>query len=206
LILKTIQIKKPQQQRSKAKFDAVLEALPRVIAAKGYKKTTTAEIALEADISVGSLYDYFSSKEAILIAYLDQHLDNALDHVAYYAEHSVLDWQAVLKELVRVGVQFANQHKIILQTLFIETPELLTAFNLQQSKQKTLDIAASFASNKAIKINHNNIDLLLYSITNIVLGFQFRLALLGDGQFSEDAITDELAEIISAYLAPHLLS
>ena len=87
--MKEIIINKPQQIRSKAKFEAVLQALPRVLQELGYHKTTTARLAVEADISIGSLYDYFSCKEAIFIAYVDFELEKALEEVGFQARHSI---------------------------------------------------------------------------------------------------------------------
>jgi AcrR family transcriptional regulator len=59
--------KRPRQERSEATVDAILEAAARVFATEGYDAATTNRIAEAAGISVGSLYQYFPSKDAIAV-------------------------------------------------------------------------------------------------------------------------------------------
>ena len=59
--------KRPRQERSEATVDATLEAAAREFASEGYEGATTNRIAAAAGISVGSLYQYFPSKEAIAV-------------------------------------------------------------------------------------------------------------------------------------------
>jgi AcrR family transcriptional regulator len=64
----------PRQERSRATVEAILGAAVDVFAARGYARTSTNHIARRAGISVGSLYQYFPNKDAILTALLDLHL------------------------------------------------------------------------------------------------------------------------------------
>ena len=58
--------KNPRQARSAQLVKLILEAAIRVLAREGARRFTTARVADEAGISVGSLYQYFPNKEAIL--------------------------------------------------------------------------------------------------------------------------------------------
>jgi AcrR family transcriptional regulator len=58
--------KKPRQVRSKVTVEALLGATARILVREGYAGTSTSKIAREAGVSVGSLYQYFPSKEAIV--------------------------------------------------------------------------------------------------------------------------------------------
>jgi AcrR family transcriptional regulator len=57
--------RKPRQQRSRATVDAIVEAGFICVSELGITGTTTRHIAERAGISVGSLYEYFSNKQAI---------------------------------------------------------------------------------------------------------------------------------------------
>jgi AcrR family transcriptional regulator len=59
--------KRPRQERSQATVDAILEGAARAFIADGYAGATTNKIAELAGISVGSLYQYFPSKDAIAV-------------------------------------------------------------------------------------------------------------------------------------------
>jgi AcrR family transcriptional regulator len=58
--------KQPRQVRSTRLFADILEAAARVLARDGARRFTTARVAEAAGVSVGSLYQYFPNKEAIL--------------------------------------------------------------------------------------------------------------------------------------------
>jgi len=58
--------KKPQQVRSTRLVADILEAAIRVLTRDGAHRFTTARVAEAAGVSVGSLYQYFPNKEAIL--------------------------------------------------------------------------------------------------------------------------------------------
>jgi AcrR family transcriptional regulator len=59
--------KRPRQERSHALVEAILDAAGKVFIARGYTAATTNRIAEAAGVSVGSLYQYFPSREAIAI-------------------------------------------------------------------------------------------------------------------------------------------
>lgn len=68
----------PRQERSQFTVDAIFEAVARIVATQGEGALTTNRIAELAGVSVGSLYQYFPSKDAILLAMLDQHCDRVM--------------------------------------------------------------------------------------------------------------------------------
>lgn len=65
----------PAQARSRGTVAAILEAATRVFATRGYAATTTNHIAECAGVSIGSLYEYFAGKDAILVALAEAHLE-----------------------------------------------------------------------------------------------------------------------------------
>jgi AcrR family transcriptional regulator len=60
--------KTPRQERSKLMVATILDATARVLVEDGFSRTTTNRIAERAGISVGSLYQYFPSREALVAA------------------------------------------------------------------------------------------------------------------------------------------
>jgi AcrR family transcriptional regulator len=64
------QPRKPRQERARETVEAILVAATHILVRKGYTRTTTNEIAEKAGVSVGSLYQYFPSKDAIAVELL----------------------------------------------------------------------------------------------------------------------------------------
>src|SRR5690349_24663898 len=60
------------QARSRAPVDALIDATARILVREGFDKASTNLIAEVAGVSVGSLYQYFPSKEALVAAVLER--------------------------------------------------------------------------------------------------------------------------------------
>jgi AcrR family transcriptional regulator len=65
--------KSASQERSRLTVDALLEATTRILIKEGYDRASTNRIAEVAGVSIGSLYQYFPSKEALVAAVIDRH-------------------------------------------------------------------------------------------------------------------------------------
>jgi AcrR family transcriptional regulator len=71
--------KKPQQRRSRVTIDTIFEAAIQVLLANGLDRITTIQIADRAGVSVGSLYQYFPNKNALLAAIVKRHVGEVVD-------------------------------------------------------------------------------------------------------------------------------
>ena len=73
--------KSPIQARSAASVDAILKATVQVLLLVGKERLTTTRVAERAGVSVGTLYQYFPNKRALLQAALKLHLEHVADAV-----------------------------------------------------------------------------------------------------------------------------
>jgi AcrR family transcriptional regulator len=62
------QRRRPRQSRSRATWDAILEAAAQVLERDGPAGFSTASVAERAGVSIGTVYQYFPDKQAILLA------------------------------------------------------------------------------------------------------------------------------------------
>lgn len=74
--------KEPQQGRSRDLVAAILEAAIRILRSEGASAFTMARIAEKAGVSVGSLYQYFPNKEAVLFRLQTEEWQQTADTVA----------------------------------------------------------------------------------------------------------------------------
>lgn len=65
--------KSASQQRSRATVSALLDATARILVKQGFDQASTNRIASVAGVSVGSLYQYFPGKEALVAAVIERH-------------------------------------------------------------------------------------------------------------------------------------
>jgi AcrR family transcriptional regulator len=78
--------KSPVQARSTASVDAILEATIQVLLEVGKERLTTTRVAFRAGVSVGTLYQYFPNKGALLQAVLKRHMDSVAEAVELVCE------------------------------------------------------------------------------------------------------------------------
>jgi AcrR family transcriptional regulator len=64
----------PRQDRSRQTVEAIVEAAARVLERQGYQRSTTNAIARLAGVSVGSVYQYFPNKAALVTALHERHV------------------------------------------------------------------------------------------------------------------------------------
>jgi AcrR family transcriptional regulator len=69
------------QARSAVTVDAILSATIQVLLAEGQERLTTTRVAYRAGVSVGTLYQYFPNKKALLRAVLERHLDEVVSSI-----------------------------------------------------------------------------------------------------------------------------
>ncbi len=71
--------KRPQQRRSRVTIDTIFEATIQVLLTNGLDGITTIQIADRAGVSVGSVYQYFPNKRALLAAVVGRHVSEVTD-------------------------------------------------------------------------------------------------------------------------------
>src|ERR1700744_1395690 len=67
-----VKVRQPRQERSLQKVELILEAAVRLLEKGGYDALTTNAIAATAGGRIGTLYQYFPNKDAILDALADR--------------------------------------------------------------------------------------------------------------------------------------
>ncbi|MDZ7881533.1 MAG: TetR/AcrR family transcriptional regulator [Mycobacterium sp.] len=115
--------KQPRQQRSAQTRRDILDAAARIFGEYGYAAGTTNRIAAAAGVSIGSLYQYFPNKDAILAALSDAHIDAGTTLLAERLHDGLPE---ALEDLVRLFVRAAiDNHRedpALHRVLFEEAP------------------------------------------------------------------------------------
>lgn len=97
--------KQATQERSRATVDALIEATARILVREGFDKASTNHIAETAGVSVGSLYQYFPSKEALVAAVIDRHHEELMQVVRVaLADVAALPIKQGVRKLVTAAI------------------------------------------------------------------------------------------------------
>src|ERR1700751_1502800 len=121
----TGEAKPPRRARGHARVASLLEAASAEFAERGYAATTMTAIAARAESSIGSLYQFFPTKEQIAATLIEQHvteIEAMFDSLR--AEAPSLDVSAVAGRLTALFVTFRTTHPafVVLADLAVALP------------------------------------------------------------------------------------
>jgi len=117
--------KTPRQARSRSTVEAILEATERVLRMEGYGAASTNRVARVAGFSVGSLYQYFDDKQAVVGALLDQALGAEAGRIAQALDGGArLDPATARERLVRLVLSERRSKSHLLRILDAHGSEL----------------------------------------------------------------------------------
>ena len=142
--------KSPRQERSRLTVERILDAAARIFQDQGYAGATTNEIADEAEVSVGSLYQYFPNKDAILVALTRRHIETATAGLVELVLG--LSPEGGIRETIRAVVDFlVEQHDLDeLHLLVMHTAPRTYEINveLEGAKKQLVDMTSHFLSSQ----------------------------------------------------------
>lgn len=105
--------------------DAIIEAAGQVFARHGYAAGTTDRIADHAGVSVGTVYEHFPDKDAILVALVERHLDDAQAALTPLLTDLVTQAPPIedgVARMLRALVALHRAHPALHRVLFEEAP------------------------------------------------------------------------------------
>ena len=112
--------KLPQQERARATVEILLKTTAELLEADGYAQLSTNKIARRAGVSIGSLYQYFPGKEALVAALIEQVLEEewaAIEtEIRRHASDDVYTLTSLLVRRMLVQVQKRSRlHQVLME-------------------------------------------------------------------------------------------
>jgi AcrR family transcriptional regulator len=185
--------KLPQQARAQATYDAIVGASARLLRRHGYDAVTTNHIARQAGVSVGTLYEFFPNKEAIVAALAERQLGEMVAHVQ---QGLVLAFELEPRERVRFVIRRIVDHLAADRALFrvlLQTPFVQQLPVSQRATHAAFELARQASVGRAMNLPHLEADLWL--ITRIVYSAVLEIAFTEGLEHDRGVLTDELARL-----------
>lgn len=110
--------KEPRQGRSRATLDAILDAAAHILGERGWVGLTTNATAEVAGVSIGSLYQYFPNKLALIEAVRRRHFDAVLAVLRAAADPKmarVRRIEALVDGMIAVHSRYPAAHRVLLE-------------------------------------------------------------------------------------------
>jgi AcrR family transcriptional regulator len=193
--------RRPRQARAQATVEAIIKATARVLVEEGYDRASTNRIAHAAGVSIGSLYQYFPSKEALVAALVESHVQrmrSALDAALPSEQPDTLPQRA---RLLVQGMMAAYRvdpqlHHVLCQ----EVPKIGELQKVYGFEQHLADVCRSYLFSVREPLRLHDVDRAVFLLVNAVPSV-IRAAIQADPTAQNDArLADELTDMIARYL------
>jgi len=189
--------KKPAQKRSQETWRAILTAAARILERDGYDKTNVNRVAELAGVSVGSLYQYFPSKEA-LVAEVARDLSKRM--VSTFQD-GIVDLAFVPMRDACTGVVERSVRAFRLQPrlreiILLEMPAHL--FDTREFDDLFAEALRYYFEFHRERIRPQNLDLAIAVLRSAVEAVSSATAARGD---REDEVIEELSHLVYHYIA-----
>ena len=184
----------------RARREQIVEAATRVFAEKGFRRATTREVAREAGVSEGTIYNYFEDKDDLLMAILHR-LNETERRVEDFEEDTATDFRGFLEEYLRRRMSLIWENREVFRVVLSEmlvNAELRELY-LRQVVEPTMRMAEeNFRSRmEEGEVRRMDASLAMRSVAGAVLGLLV-LGLLGDEEVGSRP--DEIPEVLAGLL------
>lgn len=142
---KTTPRKLPQQERSKATIEAILTATARILVKEGFDRASTNRIADAAGVSIGSLYQYYPSKEALVAALVEQHTAKMTEEiVGALASVAHLPLAAAVREMIDLMLRAHAVDPTLHKVLAEQVPRTGRLEHMHDVERKMMDLVSGY--------------------------------------------------------------
>ncbi|WP_224371010.1 TetR/AcrR family transcriptional regulator [Hyalangium versicolor] len=195
--------RKPRQSRAQATCDVILTATARVLIKDGYEAASTNRIAQEAGVSIGSLYQYYPSKEGLVLAVLERyHAQGVAGVEAELVRLAEEPLPVVIKALVRHVLATKAENPQLHRMLVEQLPRLRQHSQVDPYTQRLFRLLRAFLEPRAREIRPSNLDMAVFVLVHAVEALTHAAVTDRPEYLNSEAFADELSELALNYLRP----
>jgi AcrR family transcriptional regulator len=192
------------QERSRATVDALVEATARILVRDGFDKASTNRIAALAGVSVGSLYQYFPGKEALVAAVIDRHQQEIAGTVRGELA-AILDQPVdrAMRKLVALAVKAHRVDPRLHRVLAEQIPRVGRLADREAFSRENFALFRTYLERHRDEIRVGDLDLAAFVCVTAIEALTHNAVLHYSRTLSDekmDALIDAGARLVSGYL------
>jgi AcrR family transcriptional regulator len=196
--------KAASQQRSRATVDALVEATARILVKEGFDKASTNRIAEVAGVSVGSLYQYFPGKEALVVAVIERHQQEIMQTVrGELAEVLARPVEQAIRKMVTVAVKAHRVDPKLHRVLAEQIPRVGKLEKLEGFNREYYTLFRAYLENHRDELRVDDLDLASFVCVTTIEALTHNAVLHHSRMLSDEkmgTLIDEAACLVTGYL------
>ncbi len=193
--------KTPRQERSKATVDAILEATARILVKEGYDHASTNKVAEAAGVSVGSLYQYFPSKEALVAALVEHHMSSMTellqDKAVELAQEPV---EVAVREVIRLMIEAHRIDPQLHRVLVEQVPRLGRLHRIEELQMHSRALIRAYLEARRAQIRPRDLDVASFLLAQVVESVTHGAVLHEPELLESDVLVKETTALVVRYL------
>ena len=196
------------QERSRLTVAVLIEATARILTKEGYDRASTNRIADAAGVSIGSLYQYFPSKEALVAAVIDRHIQGMMEVVRNaLLKVAMRPIEEAARELVRVMIDAHRVNPKLHRVLVEQVPRVGRLDNIQAIDREAYALVRAYLEARRDELGVADTEMAAFVCVTTVEALTHaavvhRREVLSDER--ANAFVDEVTALILRYLKPHV--
>ena len=192
------------QSRSRATVDALVEATARILVRQGFDKASTNRIAEVAGVSIGSLYQYFPSKEALVAAVIERHQQEIMQAVrGELAEIWALPVDEAMRKLVAIAVKAHRVDPKLHRVLSEQIPRVGKLEKLANFNRENYALFRTYLERHRDELRVEDLELASFVCATSIEALTHNAVLHYSGALADEtmeALVDEGARLVTGYL------
>ena len=195
--------KTPRQTRSRETVETILTAAARILTKEGFEALTTNRVAAVAGVSVGSLYQYFPNKEALVRALCERHTHGVRDRIrARFEEAWDGPHEALSRAVIQVMVEIRRHDPKLHQELLRLAPAVGGLQELHAVEQEIEALLARYIASRPAEFGPADPALRAFIICHAVQACVHGAVIERQEWLREDGFVEELVRMVVGYLRP----
>jgi AcrR family transcriptional regulator len=192
----------PRQERAKATVEALLEATAYVLVREGYARASTNRIAKVAGVNIGSLYQYFPSKDALIAALIDRHLEEIARVLgAGLLEAASAPIADAVRALVRAHLAIHARDPKLHRALLEQVPRTERLNPIARFRARMIEVVRAFLAEKRGALRVSDLDFAAFVLVNAVDALTQAAILERPDLLAGERLVEGVAELVTRYLA-----
>lgn len=196
--------KNASQRRSRATVDSLVEATARILVREGFDKASTNRIAEVSGVSIGSLYQYFPGKEALVAQVMRRHQEEIQRLVqAELPAILPLPVEAAMRRLVAIAVEAHRVNPRLHRVLAEQIPRVGALEEVDAFNRDNYALFRRYLEQHREEIRVRDLDLATFVCVTSIEALTHSAVLHHPALLSEErleALIDEGTRLVTGYL------
>ncbi len=193
----------PKQARARAMVEDILDATAQVLSREGYRRASTNRIAEKAGVSIGSLYQYFPNKEALLTALNARLAQREMKVIQEkFREIENVPIQNAVREIVKAMVDSHRVQPALHRVLVEQVPAAEDRPRREKLDARIMAMIRAYVEG-GYEVD-GDIEVIVFVLFNVTDALTHQAVLYHPEMLEGDRLTDEITGLLGAYLRDRL--